>query len=273
MGIKEFFKDKVVFVTGSSKGIGKATAMLFGQYGAKVCINGRNIASLKETYRELESKNITCLSLQGDVSDSNQCREMIDRIINEYDRLDLLVNNAGIASHGKFSDLSVDAWDQVVGINLMGSIYMSNYALPHLIKSRGSIVFISTLAGKLGMPGHSTYSVSKMALNALAQAMQFELKDTGLHTGIIYVGFTENEENKQILYPDGTYRKLPVRKLKLARREDVAKAIARSVYKKKTSITLSAMGKLQSVGLRFFPFIIKLILKKANRDYDTMYDQ
>ncbi|MBN1386882.1 MAG: SDR family oxidoreductase [Bacteroidales bacterium] len=273
MEMKEFFKDKVVFITGSSKGIGKATAILLGQHGAKVCINGRNIASLEETYRELEKKNITCLRLPGDVSDSNQCRGMIDRIIKEYDRLDVLINNAGIGSHGKFSDLAVDAWDQVVGINLMGSVYMSKYALPHLIKSKGSIVFISTLAGKLGMPGHSGYSVSKMGLSALAQAMQIELKDEGLHTGIIYVGFTENEENKQILYPDGTYRKLPERKQKKASREDVAKAIARVVYKRKKSVTLSTVGKLQTYGLRFFPFMVKMILRKANRDYDTMYDQ
>jgi len=72
--MKEFFKDKVAFVTGSSKGIGKATVMLLGQYGAKVCINGRNIGSLEETYRELDRKNITCLRLPGDVSDSDQCR-------------------------------------------------------------------------------------------------------------------------------------------------------------------------------------------------------
>jgi len=271
--MKEFFKDKVAFVTGSSKGIGKATVMLLGQYGAKVCINGRNIGSLEETYRELDRKNITCLRLPGDVSDSDQCREMIDRIIKEYGRLDVLVNNAGIGSHGRFSDLNIDAWDKVIGINLMGSIYMSKYALPHLIASKGSIIFISTLAGKLGMPGHSAYSVSKMGLSALAQAMQIELKDNGLHTGIIYVGFTENEENKQILYPDGTYRKLPERKLKKARREDVAKAILRSVYKKKKSMTLSAVGKFQAFGLRFFPFIVKMILTKANREYDTMYDQ
>ncbi len=273
MGIKEFFKDKVVFVTGSSKGIGKATVMLLGQYGAKVCINGRNIASLEETYGELERKNIACLRLPGDISDSNQCREMIDRIIKEYGRLDVLVNNAGIGSHGKFSDLNIDAWDQVVGINLMGPVYMSKYALPHLIASKGSIIFISTLAGKLGMPGHSAYSVSKMGLSALAQALQIELKDAGLHTGIIYVGFTENEKNKQILYPDGTYRKLPERNLKKASREDVAKAIAWSLYKKKKSVTLSAVGKLQAFALRFFPIIIKIILRKANREYDTMYDQ
>ncbi|MEA1886418.1 MAG: SDR family NAD(P)-dependent oxidoreductase [Bacteroidota bacterium] len=270
--MEKHFKDKVVFITGSSKGIGKATAGLLGSYGAKVCINGRKLESLEETCRELEKNNITCLKLAGDVSDSDQCRGMIDSIIKEYGKLDILINNAGIGSHGKFRELSIDAWDRVVGINLMGPVYMSTFALPHLIKTKGSVVFISTLAGKVGMPGHSTYSVSKMGLSALAEAMQVELEKKGLHTGIIYVGFTENEENKQILYPDGTYKKLPERGQKKARREDVAKEIARLVYKKKKSVTLSTVGKLQGFALRFFPCMVRIILRKANRDYDSMYD-
>ncbi len=270
--MEKYFNDKVVFITGSSKGIGKATALLFGSYGAKVCINGRNVDSLEETYSELKAKNVECLRLPGDVSDSKTCMEIIDQIINEYGKLDVLINNAGIGSHGRFRDLTIDAWDKVVGINLMGPVYMSSYALPHLLKAKGSIIFISTLAAKVGMPGHSTYSVSKMGLNALAEAIQVELEDTGLHTGIIYVGFTENEENKQILYPDGTSKRMPERNLKKATREDVAQAIARTVFKKKKSITLSTLGKLQGIAVRFFPFIIKIILRKANRDYDTMYD-
>lgn len=270
--MKEYFKDKVVFITGSSKGIGKAAAILFGSYGARVCINGRNIKALEETARELEQMNVECLQLPGDVSDSERCRAMINEIINKYGRLDVLVNNAGIGSHGRFSELSVDAWDKVVGINLLGPVYMSSYALPHLLETGGSIIFISTLAGKLGIPGHSAYSVSKMGLSALAEAMQVELGEKGLHTGIIYVGFTENEENKQILYPDGTYRKIPARKQKQSSREEVALSIARAVYKKKKKLTLTIVGKLQAIALRFFPFIIKIIQKKADRNYDKMYD-
>lgn len=271
--MQKYFKDKVVFITGSSKGIGKATALLFGSYGARVCINGRSRESLDTTSRELISAGVSCLSLAGDVSDSEQCREMTEKIIEEYGRLDVLINNAGIASHGKFYELTTDVWDRTVGINLMGPVYMSTYALPHLLETGGSIVFISTLAARLGMPGHSTYSLSKMGLSALAEAMQIEFKKSELHTGIIYVGFTENEENKQILYPDGTYRILPARKQKASSREDVARAVAGMVRKRKNRLTLSAVGKLQAFALRFFPGAVKLILRKANREYDRMYDQ
>ncbi len=270
--MRDYFKDKVVLITGSSKGIGKATAVFLGSAGAKICLNGRNKEALDNTYKELTDMNITCLKLPGDVSDKDQCRAMTETIITEYGKLDILINNAGIGSHGRFSELTTEAWDRVVGINLMGPVYMSTYALPHIINSGGSIIFISTLAGKLGMPGHSTYSVSKMGLTALAEAMQIELAHTGIHTGIVYVGFTENEVNKKILYPDGTYRKMPERKLKKSSREKVAKAIARAVIKRKKSTTLTAVGKLQAFALRFARFIISMILRKANRDYNGMYE-
>ncbi len=268
----EFFKNKVIFITGSSRGIGKAAALLFGRHGARVCINGRNIEYLEETRRELEADSVTCLSVPGDVSDSEQCRAMIDAVIAAFGRLDVLINNAGITSHGRFGDQAIDVWKQSVGINLMGAVYMSTYALPHLIESKGSIVFVSTLAGKLGLPGHSTYSASKMGLSALAQSMQVELEGKGVHTGIIYVGFTENEGRKQVLYPDGMYRKIADRNRREAKREDVAGEILRMVQKRKKRVTLSMVGKLQAAAIRFFPFIIGMVLRKADRDYDTMYD-
>lgn len=270
--MRKHFEDKVVFITGSSKGIGKAIAFLLGSYGAKICINGRNADALDDTYRQLVSEDIRCLKLPGDVSDSEQCRAMIAKIIEEFGRLDVLVNNAGIGNYGRFKELTIDAWDRVVGINMMGPVYMSSHALPHLLKAKGSIVFISSLAGRQGMPGHSAYSLSKMGLSALAEAMQMEFKKNELHTGIMYVGFTENEENKQILSPDGTYKKLPQRKQKQAGREDVARAVARLISKRKNSVTLTFVGRLQAFALRFFPFVVRMILKKADRDYDNMYD-
>lgn len=123
----------------------------------------------------------------------------------------------------------------------------------------------------MGVPVHSSYSVSKLGLTALAKSMQIELRKTGVHAGIIYIGFTENEENKRILYPDGTYGKLPPRKQIKADREEVAQAIA--IYKKKKSITLSSIGKLQAFALRCCSFVVKMVLNNANRDYETMYEQ
>ncbi len=270
--LKNFFSGKVVLITGSSKGIGKATALLLGSLGAKICLNGRNSVDLAKTRDELMASGIDCISVSGDVSESVDCKTLTDRVVSHYGSLDILINNAGIATRGLVSELIPETWQKVLGINTLGSIYPTLYALPHILKTRGSIIFISSLAGKVGLPGHSAYSVSKMALSAFSQAMQLEHKKSDLHTGIVYVGFTENESEKKILSPDGTYTVLKSRdNLKKASRQDVALSVAKTIYKRKNRVTLSAVGKLQGIALRFFPFLLTLILKRSFRDYDKMY--
>ena len=270
--LNRFFSGKVVLITGSSKGIGKATALLLGSMGAKICLNGRNSEDLAKAREEFLASGIDCISISGDVSESVDCKALTDRVVSHYGRLDILINNAGIASRGLVSELMPEAWQKVLGINTLGSVYPTLYALPHILETKGSIIFISSLAGKVGMPGHSAYSVSKMALSAFSHALQMEYKKSDLHTGIIYVGFTENESKKKILSPDGTYSLLKPRdNLKKASRQDVALSVAKTIYKRKNRVTLSAVGKLQGIALRFFPFLLNFILRRSFRDYDKMY--
>ena len=268
--MKSFFKDKVVCVTGSSQGIGKATALMFGQYGAKVVLNGRNPKKLQSAYDEL-SKEISCIQVVADVSKEADCKKLIDDAISVYGKLDVLVNNAGIASHGLIEESTPENWSSVIDINTMGTISTTYYALPYLKETKGSVVIISSMAAKIGVPGHAGYSVSKMALTAYAKAMQIELEGQ-VHCGLIYVGFTANEAEKTILKPDGTYEKLKERKgLKLAKREDVAKKIAWVVYRRKKEITLTFLGKLQHIMLKFAPGVVYALLKKNHKGYDDMY--
>lgn len=270
--LTKFYSGKVVLITGSSKGIGKATALLLGSMGAKICLNGRNVDDLEKTRDELSAMGVDSISVPGDVSESAGCKTLTDRVVAHYGRLDILINNAGIASRGLVSELIPDTWKKVIEINTLGSIYPTIYALPHILKTRGSIIFISSLAGKVGMPGHSAYSVSKMGLSAFSHAMQLEYKKSDLHTGILYVGFTDNESEKKILSPDGTYTLLKPRdNLKKASRQDVALSVAKIIFKRKNRVTLSAVGKLQGLVIRVFPPLLNLILKRTLRDYDKMY--
>lgn len=268
--MESFFKDKVVCITGSSQGIGKATALLFGQYGAKVVLNGRNPEKLQVAFDEL-SQQINCVQVVADVSKAEACKRLIIETISAYGQLDVLVNNAGIASHGLIEESTPENWASVVDINTMGTINTTFYALPHLKKTNGSVVVISSMAAKVGVPGHAGYSVSKMALTAYAKALQIELNDE-VHCGLLYVGFTENESQKTIMKPDGSYEKLKERKgIKLTSREDVAKKIAWVVYRRKKEVTLTFLGKLQHLMLKFAPGIVYGVLKKNHKDYDEMY--
>lgn len=270
--MKEFFKDKVVCITGSSQGIGKATALLLGSYGASIALNGRNPEKLQKAHDELTAQGIDCHSVVADISTKEDCKRIVDETVQHFGKLDVLINNAGIASRGRISESDPEAWDQIMQINTMGVINTTYFALPHLEKQNGSVIIISSMAAKVGVPGHAGYSASKMALTAYAKALQIEAHNK-VHCGLVYVGFTANENQKQILKPDGTYEAIPQRKgLKLASREDVAKRIARVIVDRKKEITLTVLGKLQHILLKFAPSVVYAMLKKSYKTYDDMYD-
>jgi len=271
--MKDFFKDKVVWITGSSKGIGKATALLLGEWGARIVLNGRSEDTLQATLTQLKEQGIDSIALPGDISRHEQCGQMVDKIISHYGRLDILINNAGVASMGLFSDTLPETWERVIAINTLGPIYSTKYSLPHLLRSGGSVIFISSLGGKVGLPGHSTYSVSKMALTSLTRALQIEFSKKELHTGILYVGFTENEPDKKIMTPDGKYLELNKRDyVKTAKREKVAESIARMIFHRRKRKTLSGVGHIQKIIGSIFPDVIDLILKRQHKkNFQSMY--
>ena len=212
-------------------------------------INGRNPQKLQAAYDELKGSGVDCFQVVADVSLPEDCEALVNKINEQFGRLDALINNAGIASHGKIEESTPENWARVVDINTMGTINTTYYALPLLKQSKGSVIIISSMAAKVGVPGHAGYSVSKMALTAYAKALQVELENQ-IHCGLIYVGFTANETEKTILKPDGSYEKLKERQgLKLASREDVAQKIASVIYRRKKEVTLTFLGKLQHVML------------------------
>ena len=119
--------------------------------------------------------------------------------IRRFGRLDVLINNAGLSMQGQLQGMNPAVFQKVVEVNLLGSANMANAALPAIRRSEGQILFVSSLAGLLGLPGYSAYSSSKMAITALAQSLQGELQGQGVHIGVAYLGFTKNDPAKQIL--------------------------------------------------------------------------
>ncbi|MBI1307935.1 MAG: SDR family NAD(P)-dependent oxidoreductase [Bacteroidetes bacterium] len=271
--MKEFFKGKVICITGSGQGIGKTMAFTFGEMGARVCINGRSEHKIKKVEEELRSKGIECIAIAADVSVPSESEKLIKGCVDRFGSLDVLINNAGIASRGKIDETTPEAWEQTMHINFNGVVNCSYYALPHILKSKGSIVIISSMAAKVGLPGHSAYSASKMALTAYARAMQNEYSKKDLHCGLIFVGFTENENQKEILGPDGAYKTIPKRGgLKLSSRESVANSVARLIYNRTNQKTLTLMGKAQHILLKLAPGFVYFLLRKNHRDYDSTYN-
>jgi short-subunit dehydrogenase len=262
------FSDKVVFVTGSSKGIGRSVAGELLRNGARVVLNGRNREVLEKTANELSGPGRELLQIAADVSSPEAFSSALDLILERFGRLDILILNAGLSSYGAVEKTSDTSLEQVMRVNTFGPFTAARIALPHILASHGSIVFVSSLAGLHGIPFSSVYSMSKMALTALAQSLKTELTGMGVHIGIVYVGFTRNDPNKTAVAPDGTIRPLQERPGWVQQsQEKVARLIIRSIRRKRFSTTLSTMGKLMAFLSRYFPRLFHLgmrgMLKKA----------
>jgi NAD(P)-dependent dehydrogenase (short-subunit alcohol dehydrogenase family) len=261
----DLFHDRVVLITGAGSGIGKALAFYLAAKGAKVVLNGRSIDKLHQTEKELQDRGYQNIALApGDVSIYGDCEKIIQAAINAFGRLDVLVNNAGLTMEGEIENLHPDVFKAVMEVNYLGSLYPSKAALPWLKQSQGSIVFISSVAGIYGLPRHSGYSASKMALTALAQALRIELNGTGVHVGIIYIGFVENDAGKTQYVTSGQLEAMPNRQN--ARRISTAAAarfIAKVIAQRKKSSNYSFLGRLLLAVEAFSPYLVRIILTRT----------
>ncbi|MEY5034146.1 MAG: hypothetical protein RL447_524, partial [Bacteroidota bacterium] len=194
------WKDKVIVVTGGTDGIGKALVEQFLQQGARVATCGRNADKLYQL--QIQHPDASLLTLTADVSKENDCRLFIERTISSFGRIDALINNAGISMRAMFEDVDLDVIRQVMDINFYGSVYCTKYALPSLLKTKGTVVGISSIAGYRGLPGRSGYSASKFALQGWMEALRTELLDN-VHVMWVCPGFTASNIRQVALNKEG----------------------------------------------------------------------
>lgn len=259
-----YFKGKVAIITGSSMGIGKATALELAEKGAKVVLNGRNEERLQRARDFILSKGYETLGVAGDVSSFEDCQRLIDATIRHFGKIDILINNAGKASRGYFADLNPSVFRQMMEINFLGCVYPTQCALPYLKETKGSIIFISSVAGIRGLPETSMYCASKMALTSIAESLKVELAHTGIHVGIVYVGITKNDPGKTVINADGSLLLLKNRNTNQAQTPgQVAKSVVNHVRKRKFRKILTLLGKLNWVANMLIPRLVDIFLVKS----------
>lgn len=261
---KQSVRGKVAIITGSSMGIGKATAKLLAESGAKVVINGRTEKRLLEARDELSAKGYEILAVAADISTIGGATSLIKQTINHFGKIDILINNAGMSSRGYFAELAPEVLEQMMQINFLGCMYPTKVALPYLTESQGSIVFISSVAGIRGLPETSIYCASKMALTSMAESLKVELSDRNIHVGIVYVGITENDPGKKVIDKDGSYLLLKDRSQRNTQTPDeVARSIIRLVKRRKFKKILTLLGKLNAIANVLFPRLIDQVLIRS----------
>lgn len=256
-------QDKVLLITGSSQGIGRQMALEAAKKGAKIVLNARNIEKLAQTRSLLESQGAQVLAVAGDVTNPDDCARLVEAAVQHFGRLDVLINNAGIGTQYPFEEIQPHVLRQIVDINLNGSMYCTYYALPHLKHSRGSVLFIGSIAGIHGIPHANVYSATKMALIALAESLRLETHRYGIHIGLAYVGFTQNDPDKQFVRPDGSLMTRPDRNQGMVEPVDkVAKGLIRMIEKRQHKRVFSNLGWTLYWLNRISPNLVSWLLKQ-----------
>lgn len=263
-------KNKVVIITGGSSGIGKALAQKFGEEGSKVLITGRRKAELENTVKELEALGISVHGFIADVSKEEDNRAMANEAIRLFGGIDILINNAGISMRALFHEVDLDVVKKVMEINFFGVLYATKYCLPEIIKNRGSVVGISSIAGYRGLPGRTGYSASKFALNGFLEVLRTELLHTGVNVLTACPGFTSTNIRRHSLTKDGSHQgESPRDEENMMTSDEVAHHIYRAVVKRKRILVLTGLGKVAVWLNKVWPsladrLVFKVMAKEAN---------
>jgi short-subunit dehydrogenase len=249
-------KNKVVVITGASSGIGRALAKEFALLGAKLSLGARRIEKLNELRDELPETEI--LICKTDVSSENDCRLLMEETIRKYGQIDVLINNAGISMRALFEEADLEVIRQLMDVNFYGTVYCTKYAMPHLLKTKGSLVGIISIAGYVGLPGRTGYSASKFAIRGFLDTIRIENLKKGLHVLVAAPGFTASEVRKVALTGDGSQQgETPRDESKMMTAEDCARHIVRAIQKRKRSLILTfTEGKLTVFLGKFFPSLL-----------------
>ncbi|MBF8437120.1 3-oxoacyl-ACP reductase FabG [Halanaerobiaceae bacterium Z-7014] len=186
-------KEKVAIVTGGASGIGKGVAELFIEEGAKVVVADYDAETGQETADQL-NENGEAIFVQVDVSDTEAAEAMVEKTVEEFGKVDILINNAGVTADGFLSKMSEDAWDKVIDVNLKGVFNCSKFAAQKMMESDGGVILnASSVVGLYGNVGQTNYAASKFGVIGLTKTWAKELAGKGVRVNCIAPGFTNTE--------------------------------------------------------------------------------
>lgn len=261
------FKDNVAIITGASSGIGAELAYRLATQGAYLGLAARNAELLKEVAEKCREKGGKAIAIQTDVADQSQCKNLIDRTVQEYGRLDTLVNNAGITMWAKFEELEdLSKLEQIMQVNYFGSVYCTHYALPHLKQSKGRLVGVSSLTGKTGVPTRSGYAASKHAMAGFFDTLRIELAEYGITVTMIYPGFVATDVRNRAFGADGKplgTENNPVQEEKVMTVEKCVDIMLSAMEKRKREVTMTARAKIGLWLKLIAPSLVDNLARKA----------
>lgn len=266
-------KDKVVIITGASSGIGEALARKFSEEGSWVVLAARQVEKLLVLQKELEKHSGRTLIVACDVSIESDCKKLIQETVKEFGRIDVLINNAGISMRAIFNELDLGVIRKVMDVNFWGTVCCTKFALPYLLNTNGSVVGISSIAGKKGLPGRTGYSSSKFAIEGFLETLRTENLNKGLHVLVACPGFTASNIRQTALAKDGSNQgESPRDEKDMMTSEEVAAHIYNAIKKRKRDLILTFQGKLTVFLNKLFPAMMdKMVYNHMAKEPDSPF--
>jgi len=266
-------KDKIVIITGASSGIGKSLAHEFASRGANLVLAARQYVTLCEIAQELEQQYaIKAVAVQCDVSVEAECEQLVKQAILTFGKIDILINNAGISMRALFKDAEIKVLKTVMDVNFWGTVYCTKYALPEILKTKGTIVGVSSIAGYKGLPGRTGYSASKFAMNGFLDALRVETLKTGVNILTACPGFTASNIRNTALDKGGAQQgESTLHEEKMMSSDEVAKIIVNGVENRARTLIMTGQGKLTVSLSKFIPGILdKLVYNMFAKEKDSL---
>lgn len=200
-------EGKLALITGGARGIGKEIAMLFAKHGADIAICDVNLEEAEKTSKEIQSLGRQSLAFKADVTDSSQVQDMVDKILDKFNKIDILINNAGITKDNLLLRMSEEEWDKVIAINLKGTFLCTKMVSRVMLKQRyGKIVNLASIIGIMGNAGQANYAASKAGIIGLTKSVAKELASRNVCVNAIAPGFIKTDMTAKL--PEDVQKKM-----------------------------------------------------------------
>lgn len=258
---------KVIWITGASSGIGEAVAKEYSKNGYYVILSSRNVSELQRVQSTLAHRDDSRI-VPLDVGQYRDIENQVAPVLSEIGRIDVLVNNAGIAQSGKVKDVALDVYEKVMNVNFMGSVAMTKAVLPMMYAQKsGHIAVVSSVMGMISTPSNSGYCASKHAMQGFFECLRAEGAKENIHVTMILPGYVRTNVSVNSVMADGsTYGKMDKGQAEGMAPEKLAMQIYKAISNKKAQLISGGM-ETQAVKLyRYFPSLYRKMVKRISRE-------
>lgn len=199
----ENIKGKVIVITGASSGFGKVTAEHLSEQGAMLALGARSVEKIEALAKKINDKGGKAIAVTTDVTDKDQVKNLVDSVVKEFGKIDVLLNNAGIMPLSPLEYLKIEDWDQTIDVNIKGVLYGIAAALPHMKEQKsGQIISVSSVAGHTIGPGSAVYSATKHSVRVISEGLRQEVKPYNIRTAVISPGAVDTDLPNSITADD-----------------------------------------------------------------------